>query len=297
MFTLLRLPVPYWGLAYYLGLGLVLALARPHMFWGVMAGLGIECTFVLTMALIRALCVFCVLNSIIVALLVIFTFDPRQVGPGLLLAAVAFLGSFGVLSRENRLHFKKLPNDAVLSEIEEEAEAGHNPALGPVEAPVRVIEFSDYLCPHCRKVQPAAKRIRREFRGLVRWVYMDFPLDMHPGAKEIARAPRCARDQGRFWEFHEQVLAADGKLGPADLEALAGRAGLDLDLFRSCLAGGGHADEIERDIAEGIAAGVAATPTFLVNGRALVAPSYDELRTAIEKALKRPVKIPKGRRR
>jgi protein-disulfide isomerase len=170
--------------------------------------------------------------------------------------------------------------------IEGEAAAGLNPAIGPDDAPVTVIEFSDYLCPHCRKAMTVAGRIRDEYRGLIRWVYMDFPLEIHPGAKEIARAPRCARDQGKFWEFHERLLAAEGRLGPSDLEALAGALGLDVGRFRTCMAGTGHADEVERDMAEGIAAGVSATPTFLVNGKALVAPSYVDLKRAVERALR-----------
>ena len=285
VFTLFRVPVPIWGLAYYAGLGLVLAFDRPLMFWAVMAGLGIEFTFVLTMVLIRALCVFCLLNSIIVALLLVLTFNVRHAELGLALAAAAFVGSFGALFYENRPHFERAPKDEVLSEIEREAETGLNPALGREDAPVKVIEFSDYLCPHCRKVQPAAERIRREYKDLVRWVYVDFPLEMHPGAKDLARAPRCARDQGKFWEFHELVLAEEGEPGSARLEALAGRVGLDVKRFRACMAGTSHADEIERDIAEGLAARISATPTFLVNGRPLVAPSYDELKSAIDRAL------------
>jgi len=286
LFMLLGLPVPFWGFLYYAVLGIALAFARPLAFWAVMAGLGFECTFVLTMAVIRARCVFGLLDAAIVVLLAILTFDPRRAWPGLALAAAAFAGSFAVLSRENRVHLRKPPKDEVLDEIEVETEQGLNPALGPVDAPVRVIEFSDYLCPHCRKAQPAARRIRREFRGLVRWVYMDFPLDIHPGAKELARAPRCARDQGRFWEFHERVFTADGKLGPAELEALARSIGLDVDRFRACQAGNGHAREIERDIAEGVAAGISGTPTFLVNGQDFMAPSYSQLKRAVEQALK-----------
>lgn len=286
LFTLLGLPVPFWGIIYYTGLGVILAFARPLGFWAVMAGLGFECTFVLTMAVIRAPCAFCLLDAAIVALLAIVSFDPPRAWPGLALAAAAFAGSFAALSRENRVHFRKPPKDEVLDEIEVETEQGLNPVLGPVDAPVRVIEFSDYLCPHCRRVQPAARRIRREFRGLVRWVYMDFPLDIHPGARDLARAPRCARDQGRFWEFHERVFAADGRLGPAELEALARSIGLDLDRFRACQAARGHAREIEQDIAEGVAAGISGTPTFLVNGQDFVAPSYTQLKRAVEQALK-----------
>jgi thiol-disulfide isomerase/thioredoxin len=284
-FTLLGVSISWWGIAFYAGLGVVFFFVRPLLFWAVMAGFGIEITFVATMIAIRALCVFCALNSIVVVLLAVLTFDLRRAGPGLLLAVAAFAVSLGLLFRENRIHFRRPPKEEVLSEIEEEAEKGENPALGPRDAPVEVVEFSDYLCPVCRKARPMVTRIRKEFEGRIRWVYMDFPLEMHEGSKEVARAPRCAGDQGQFWPYRDLLLGAAGKPGPDELEGMATKLGLDPGRFRACLAGVRHRDEIERDIAEGVAAGVSATPTFLVNGRAFVAPSYEELRDAIGKAL------------
>jgi|GEM_PF-2355901 len=284
-FTLFRVPIPWWGIAYYLALGFVFYLVRPWMFWAVMAGFGIECTFVTIMAAIRALCVFCVLNSVIVALLAVFSFDVQRIWQAALAALFAYAGSLFFITRENGLKLKKPPKDEVLSEIEEEAEEGMNPALGPEDAPVSVIEFSDYLCPFCRKARPVVDRIRKEYEGRIRWVYMDFPLDMHEGAKDLARAPRCAGDQGKFWEYQDLLLEMHGRPTPRDLENYAGQLGLALDRFRACLSGTRHAGEVEQDIAEGVKAGVSATPTFLVNGKALVAPSYEELRGAIDKAL------------
>jgi protein-disulfide isomerase len=284
-FTLLGVSISWWGIAYYAAVGLVFLFVRPLLFWAVMAGFGIEVTFVATMIAIRALCVFCALNSVVVLLLAVLAFDPRRAGPGLLLAAASFAVSLALQFRENRAHFRRPPKAEVLSEIEAEAEAGQNPALGPEGAPVEVVEFSDYLCPVCRRSREMVGRVRKEFEGQVRWVYMDFPLEMHEGSKEIARAPRCAGDQGRFWPYQELLLGADGRPDRDELEGLAAKLGLDLARFRACLAGKRHAGEIERDIAEGVAAGVSATPTFLVNGRALVAPGYAELKAAIEKAL------------
>ncbi len=284
-FTILGISISWWGIAYYVVLGLVYFIPRPLLFWVVMAGFGVECTFVATMIIIRALCVFCALNSLVVVLLTILSFDVHLAWPGILLAVVTFAGSLAVISRENRAFFKKPAKGDILADIEREAEQGLNPALGPENAPVKVIEFSDYMCPHCRKAQSTVKRIRQEYRGRIRWVYMDFPLDMHQGAKELARAPRCARDQGKFWEFHELVFEAGGRPTAQDLEDMARKLGLNIERFRECRTGTKHADEIERDLAEGTAAGVSATPTFLVNGKALVAPSYNKLKGAIEQVL------------
>ncbi len=283
-FTLFRVPIPWWGIAYYAALGIVFFLARPLMFLAVMAGFGIEATFVTIMAAIRALCVFCLLNSVIVALLTIFTFDVHRAWQGAAAAALSFGASLALIFRENRLRFRRPPREEVLAEIEEEAEEGRNPALGPEDAPVEVIEFSDYLCPVCRGARPMVNRIREEYKGKIRWVYMDFPLEMHEGARELARAPRCAGDQGKFWEYQELLLGAHGRPGPRDLEEYAGRLGLDIGRFRACLAGTRHADEIEQDITEGVQARVSATPTFLVNGKAFVAPSYEVLKGAIDSA-------------
>jgi protein-disulfide isomerase len=255
------------------------------MFLAVMAGFGIECTFVMTMFLIRALCVFCVTNSVIVVVLTIFTLDVGSAWQAVAAAVVAFGASLALIYLENRQRFSKPSKEKALSEIEEETEEGLNPAIGPEDATVTVIEFSDYLCPICRKSRAMVNRIRDEFKGKICWVYMDFPLEMHEGAKELARAPRCAGDQGKFWQYQELLLGAQGRPAPRDLEGFAAKLGLDVGRFRDCLAGTNHGDEIERDIAEGVEAGVSATPTFLVNGKAHVAPSYEELRRAIVRAL------------
>ena len=284
-FTLFRVPIPWWGIAYYSALGVIFFLARPLMFLAVMAGFGIEVTFITVMVAIRALCVFCLLNSVIVALLTIFTFDVRRAWLGVAAAVVSFGTSLALIFFENRLHFRKPPREEVLAEIEEEAEAGCNPALGPEDSPVEVVEFSDYLCPFCRQARTTVGRIREEYKGKIRWVYMDFPLEMHEGAKELARAPRCAGDQGKFWEYQDLLLGAAGRPGLRELEEYAEKLDLNIERFHACLAGTRHADEIEQDIEEGVEAGISATPTFLVNGKAFVAPSYEQLKGAIESAL------------
>jgi protein-disulfide isomerase len=284
-FTLVGIPIAWWGAGFYIALGALFFLDRPFLFWAVMAGLGIEATFVTIMVLIRAWCVFCILNSLVVALLSIFSFDLRRAGPAAGTALVSFALSLVLIGRENRLGLKKPSREDVLSEIEEETEEGKNPVLGPLGARVEVLEFTDYLCPHCRRARTMSTRLRREYRGRIRWVHMDFPLEMHPGAKELARVTRCAGDQGRFWAYQDLVLSGKARPGRDDLLGYARKAGLDPKRFKACLAGRSHADEVERDVAEGIEAGVGATPTFLVNGRTLVAPTYEEFKAAIDAVL------------
>jgi protein-disulfide isomerase len=296
-FTLFRLPISWWGMAYYLALGLVFFRFRPSLYWVVMAGLGIEITFVTIMLLIRALCVFCILNSVIMALLALFTFDLHRAWPAAATALVTFGASLVLIAGENRLGLRKPPRPEVLAEIDAEAAKGANPSSGPPRAAVEVVEFTDFLCPFCRRARPMTERLRREYRGKIRWVHMDFPLEMHPGAKELARAPRCAGDQGKFWEFQDLILASRGRPGRRGLLSFARRTGLDLEKFKTCLAGRRHADEIERDIDEGLAIGVSATPTFVVNGRALEAPTYGALKAAIDEALAAGKPVPvRGRK-
>jgi predicted DsbA family dithiol-disulfide isomerase len=285
-FRLLRIPIAWWGALYYIGMGALFLFARPLAFWGAMTGFGIEATFLTIIVLIRALCVFCLLNSIVVTLLALFSFDIHRAWPAAATILASFAGSLYLIFRENGLSFRKPPRDLVLSEIEEEAVEGENPALGPQDAPVTVIEFSDYLCPFCRRSREMVSRIKKDYAGRIRWVYMDFPLEIHQGAKQLAQAARCARDQGKFWEFQELILASQEKPGPDRLRDFAKRLSLNPDRFSRCLESGRHIDEIDKDIKFGSEAGVHATPTFLVNGKPKVAPTYEELHEAIEEELR-----------
>jgi protein-disulfide isomerase len=285
-FKLFRIPIAWWGVLYYIGMGALFVFARPLVFWGAMAGFGIEATFLTIIVLIRALCVFCLLNSIVVTLLALFSFDIHRAWPAAATILASFAGSLYLIFRENGLSFREPPRDLVMSEIEEEAVEGENPALGPQDAPVTVVEFSDYLCPFCRRSRAMVSRIKKDYAGRIRWVYMDFPLEMHQGAKQLAQAARCARDQGKFWEFQELLLASEENPGLERLKEFGRWLRLDADRLSRCLAGDRHLDEIDKDIKYGTEAGVSATPTFLVNGKRKVAPTYDELREAIDEELR-----------
>jgi predicted DsbA family dithiol-disulfide isomerase len=294
-FRLFGLPIPWWGILYYLGLGVVLFLFRPLMFWAVMAGFGIEATFLTIMVLIRVLCVFCLLNSFIMTLLLVVTFDIHRAPQAVVTILLAYGIAGTLLYKQNQEKLRRPPRDEVLGAIEGEAAAGRNSAWGPRDAPLTVIEFSDYLCPFCRRGRKAVERIRREYKQRIRWIYMDFPLDMHPGAKELARAVRCAGEQGKFWKLQDLVFASEARPDRERLLEFARRLGLDPDRLGRCLDSSRHLDEIEEDIVCGTEAGVGAAPTILVNGNPLVAPSYGDLRRAIDDGLKTAAaRRPKG---
>ena len=128
---------------------------------------------------------------------------------------------------ERRAAFEKGLRDAarVAVRLEAPRAAVAIPAGAPVErpgdAPVTLVEFTDYQCPYCHRAQAVVDQVLARYSGKVRLVHLDFPLDGHPGAVPAARAARCAAEQGKFWEYHRSLMTAPGTLDAADL---AGRA-------------------------------------------------------------------------
>ena len=101
------------------------------------------------------------------------------------------------------------------------------PSTGPQTAPVTIVEFTDYQCPFCHRAQSVVDEVLTRYKGKVRLVHRDFPLEGHPGAFPAARAARCAGEQGRFWEYHRSLMTVSGTLDDADLEKRAADTGLD----------------------------------------------------------------------
>lgn len=143
------------------------------------------------------------------------------------------------------------------------------PSTGPASIPVSIVEFTDYQCPYCHRAQNVIEQVLARYPGKVRLVHMDFPLDGHPGALPAARAARCAGEQGRFWEFHKDLMTVNGSLDDADLKARAQKLGLKAGDFGSCLASGRHDSTIKASFEEGETLGVTGTPAYFVNGRML----------------------------
>jgi protein-disulfide isomerase len=142
-----------------------------------------------------------------------------------------------------------------------------DPARGPENARVTVIEFGDFQCPFCRGAEDTLEAIRRKYGNQVRLVYMDFPLRFHIHAMLAASAARCAGEQGKLWQYREALFADRVHLRLNDLEATAQQLGLYTAQFEACLENGRYYGSIKRDIAEGHFLGVAGIPTFFINGR------------------------------
>lgn len=138
---------------------------------------------------------------------------------------------------------------------------------GPADAPVMIVEFSDYQCPYCRRAQDTLRQVMAKYPGRVAHAFRDFPLDeIHPRARAAAEAARCAGEQGKFWEYHTRLFERFGQLDRATLEAHAAELGLEAEKFKACLDTGKYRDAIQHDLEEGQRLGVEGTPAFFVNG-------------------------------
>lgn len=140
---------------------------------------------------------------------------------------------------------------------------------GPASAPVTLVVFSDFECPYCAANQAALAHVRATFGDSLRVVFRHFPLAFHRRAQLAAEAAMAAAAQGKFWAFHDELLARPGALGRAELEAAARAVGLDLPRFRAELEAHRHREAVLLDAASGGALGVDGTPTMFVNGLAV----------------------------
>jgi len=138
---------------------------------------------------------------------------------------------------------------------------------GDPQAPVTIVEFSDFQCPFCKQTEPVLNSLLDKYNGRVKLAYMDFPLrEIHPHAESAAEASRCAAEQGKFWEFHDSLFADASKLDNPDLIERARTLGLRDEPFRACLASGKFKASVDADREAGIKAGVGGTPGFFING-------------------------------
>lgn len=147
-----------------------------------------------------------------------------------------------------------------------------DPSLGPEDAPVVVVEFSDYECPYCSRFrQETLDQLLETFGDDMLLVYRDFPLtQIHPHAQEAAEASECADDQDAFWDYHDLLFANQAALDTDSLIGYAEDLSLDVGVFTDCLESGKHTDEVIADLNDGRSYGVSGTPSFFINGVPLV---------------------------
>jgi len=139
-------------------------------------------------------------------------------------------------------------------------------ARGSADAPITIVEFSDYQCPYCHQVEPTIEAVLAKYGDKVRFAYRDFPLRaIHEHAELAAEASRCALEQGKFWEYHDQLFKATN-LDKESLVQYARNANVDQQKFESCLTSEKYKAGIDKDIEDGRKAGVSGTPAFFING-------------------------------
>ncbi|HSF23273.1 MAG TPA: thioredoxin domain-containing protein [Blastocatellia bacterium] len=160
------------------------------------------------------------------------------------------------------------------------------PQRGNENAPVTIVEFTDFECPTCGKTQPVLDELLAEYDGKVKLVVRDFPLDNHKSAMKAAEAAEAARAQGKYWEYMAMLFKNQTALDPVNLKLYAGRLGLDQKKFDSELDSGKYFDHVNRDRQDGLWLGVDATPAFFVNGRRVQSITKEAVKAAIEAALK-----------
>jgi protein-disulfide isomerase len=150
-------------------------------------------------------------------------------------------------------------------------------AKGPKDAPVTIVEFSDFQCPFCRSGVATLKELMRQYDGLVRWVYRDFPIpSLHPQASKAAEASRCAGEQGKFWEYHDLLFDSTGQWTTTDFKRFAEQLKLDPKGFGRCLDSGKYQAAVQSDVEDGTRLGITGTPTYFINGRVLVGAAPPE---------------------
>ncbi len=156
------------------------------------------------------------------------------------------------------------------------------PSLGPTNAPVTIVEFSDFQCPYCRQAQDTLKRLMAAYEGKIKLVFRDFPLrNIHPQAQKAAEAAQCAAE----WPYHDKLFASTN-LQMDELKKFAQELQLNVEQFTSCLDSSKYAAGIDADMQAGQQAGVNATPTFFVNGYPLSgAASYERFKELVDAAL------------
>jgi protein-disulfide isomerase len=182
--------------------------------------------------------------------------------------------------------------DKLRAPIVEVATAGR-PERGGAKATVTIIEFSDYQCPFCKRGEDAIQKVVEAYGDKVKIVFRDYPLPFHDRARPAAEAANCANAQGKFWDYHKKLFANQQALADDNLKAYAKDIGLDTAKFEECYAKKAFSAAIDKDLADGVSAGVNGTPAFFINGRSLSgAQPFEKFKEVIDEELATAKPVP-----
>lgn len=177
------------------------------------------------------------------------------------------------------------PSAAQQQPTKQDIDVDDDPFLGPKDAKVVVVEFSDFECPYCGAAMGTHEALVQRFKsqdpnweaavpklkelakqGKIRFVFRDFPLGFHSQAQPAAEASECADEQGKFWDYHDALFENQDSLGNSLYVNLAEQLGLDVDKFKTCIETNKYEDEVKADLNYGQSIGVSGTPAFFING-------------------------------
>lgn len=169
-----------------------------------------------------------------------------------------------------------------------EINIGDAPTMGPKDAPITIVEWSDYQCPFCGRARATVNEVLDKYKKEVRYAFKDFPLSFHKNAQKAAEAAHCAGEQGKYFEMYKVLFEKQQKLEVADLKTYAKDLGLNTAKFDKCLDDGKTADIVKKNLQEGMSAGVSGTPAFFINGVMLSgARPFSDFQSAIDAELAR----------
>lgn len=191
----------------------------------------------------------------------------------------------GVLIAIFALSSKPAPNVPVITQT---IDASGAIARGPANAPITLIEYTDFQCASCKQLHPTLENLLKEYDGKIRFIHRHFPLmDIHNNAYDAAMASEATKEQGRFWDMHNVLFTRQGEWAQAKnpatiFERYASELGLSLPKYRSFMEEEKGKDAIDRDVAEGETLGVTSTPTLFLNGKGMSGvPEYADLKLQI----------------
>src|SRR5262245_2899356 len=172
----------------------------------------------------------------------------------------------------------KLPED---SGVAYKIETGHSPVRGPKEAPVTIVEFSDFQCPFCQELQATLDQLLKAFPKDVNLVYKQFPLNIHQYARQAALASMAAHQQGKFWQLHDKMFQNFAAINEENIKKWAREVGLNMTDFEKVMQSGAMETAVQRDIADGASARVIGTPTLFINGKRVPERSFEAMKKSI----------------
>ena len=152
-----------------------------------------------------------------------------------------------------------------------QVEANKGFARGSKDAPIAIVEFSDFQCPFCKAVISTVHQLMAQYAGKVKWIFRDYPIpSLHPLAPKAHEAARCAAEQGKFWEYHDLLFERSPRHSPSELKEYARALKLNGEIFAKCFDSGKYQPAVASDVQERAKLGASGTPTFFINGRMLV---------------------------